>query len=89
MAEQNQLILPEPMENLTDEEWGDAGFTRAQFEDRWRARLERDMFSPEIGSPAPDFILEVLTSEGKRSGEQFQLSSLFGRPIGLVFGSYT
>ena len=89
MAEQNQLILPEPMEHLTDEEWEDAGFTRAQFENRWRARLERDRFSPETGFPAPDFILEVLTSEGKRSGELFQLSSLFGRPIGLVFGSYT
>ena len=89
MAEQNQLILPEPMELLTAEEWEDSGFTRAQFEDRWRARLERDRFSPKTGSPAPDFILEVLTSEGKRSGELFQLSSLFGRPIGLVFGSYT
>jgi len=89
LAEQNPLILPEAMEHLTDEEWEDAGFTRAQFENRWRARLERDRFSPETGSPALDFILEVLTSEGKRSGELFQLSSLFGRPIGLVFGSYT
>ena len=89
MAKQNQLILPEPMENLTDEGWEDAGFTRAQFEDRWRARLERDRYSPETGFPAPDFILEVLTSEGKCSGDLFQLSSLFGRPIGLVFGSYT
>ena len=89
MAEQNQLILPEPMENLTDKEWEEAGFTRVQFEDRWRARLERDEFSPETGSPAPDFILEVLTTEGERSGDLFQLSSLFGRPIGLVFGSYT
>ena len=89
MAEQDQLVLPKPMEHLTDKEWEDAGFTRAQFENRWRARLERDRFAPETGSPAPDFILEVLTSEGKRSGELFQLSSLFGRPIGLVFGSYT
>ena len=89
MAEQDQLVLPKPMEHLTDEEWEDAGFTRAQFEIRWRARLERDSLSPETGSPAPDFILEVLTSEGSRSGELFQLSSLFGKPIGLVFGSYT
>ena len=89
MAEQDQLVLPKPMEHLTDEEWEDIGYTRAEFEIRWRARLERDRFSPEIGSPAPDFILEVLTSEGKRSGEKFRLSSLFGRPIGLVFGSYT
>ena len=89
MAKQNQLILPEPMEHLTDEEWEDAGFTRTQFEDRWRARLERDRFSPATGSPAPDFILEVLTFEGNRSGELFQLSSLIGKPVGLVFGSYT
>ena len=89
MAEQNQLILPEPMEQLTDEEWEDAGFTRTEFEDRWRARLERDRFSPVTGAPAPDFILEVLTSEGNRSGDLFQLSSLFGKPVGLVFGSST
>ena len=89
MAEQDQLVLPKPMEHLTDEEWEDAGFTRTQFEDRWRARLERDRFSPATGSPAPDFILEVLTFEGNRSGELFQLSSLIGKPVGLVFGSYT
>ena len=89
MAEQNKLRLPELMEHLADEEWEAAGFTRAEFEDRWRARLERDRFSPEIGISAPDFTLEVLTSEGKRSGELLKLSSLFGRPIGLVFGSYT
>ena len=89
MAEQDQLVLPKPMENLTDEEWKDSGFTRTQFEDRWRARLERDRFSPATGSLAPDFILEVLTFEGNRSGELFQLSSLFGKPVGLVFGSYT
>ena len=77
------------MELLTDKEWENVGFTRTQFEDRWRARLERDRFSPEIGSPAPDFMLEILTSEGNLSGEIFQLSSLFGVPIGLVFGSYT
>jgi len=43
------------MEHLTDEEWEDAGFTRPKFENRWRVRLERDRFSPEIGSPAPGF----------------------------------
>ena len=89
MAEQDQLVLPKPMEHLTDEEWEGTGFTRTQFEDRWRARLERDRFSPATGSLAPDFILEVLTFEGNRSGELFQLSSLFGKPVGLVFGSYT
>jgi len=89
LAEQDQLVLPKPMQHLTDEEWEDAGFTRTQFEDRWRARLERDRFSPATGSPAPDFNLEVLTSEGNRSGALFQLSSLFGKPIGLIFGSYT
>ena len=89
MAEQNEVVLPKPMEILTEEEWRDLGFSRTQFEDRWRARLEGDRYSPVEGSPAPDFILEVLTSEGRRSGELFRLSSLFGKPIGLVFGSYT
>lgn len=84
-----KLVLPEPMRELTEKEWQEVGFTREQFEERWQARLERDQFSPKVGARAPDFELELLSSKGKRTGQLFQLSSLSGMPIGLIFGSYT
>lgn len=87
--EQDKIVLPEPMRELTDKEWEGMGFTRAQFQDRWQARLKRDEFSPKIGTPTPDFELELLSSKGDRTGDFFQLSSLSGSPIGLIFGSYT
>jgi len=83
------INLPEPMDRLTAEEWEAVGFSRTQFEDRWGDRLARDKLSPAVGSRAPDFQLEVLSSDGKRTGTLLRLSSLFGKPIGLVFGSYT
>lgn len=44
---------------------------------------------PELGSPAPDFELDILDKENGRTGDKIQLSSLRGRPVGLIFGSYT
>ena len=38
---------------------------------------------------APDIELERLDAHGARSGEMVKLSSYFGRPVGLIFGSYT
>ncbi len=40
---------------------------------------------PEIGSEAPDFDLAILDGEGAR----VRLRELRGRPVGLIFGSYT
>lgn len=47
-------------------------------------RREREAVSPSLGDEAPDFELELLNGAG-----QVKLSSLRGRPVGLVFGSYT
>ena len=81
--------IPAEMDKLTANEWREIGFSRAEFEDRWRERLERDQGSPTIGSIAPDFELEVLSRTGKRTGNLLKLSSFYGKPIGLIFGSYT
>ena len=81
--------IPAEMDKLTANEWREIGFSRAEFEGRWKARLERDKGSPAIGSDAPDFELEVLSKAGKQTGTFLKLSSFYGRPIGLVFGSYT
>ena len=89
MVRSEKLNLPEPMRGLTEKEWEEIGFTREEFENRWQARIERDQFSPKVGARAPDFELELLSSKGDRTGQLFQLSSLSGIPIGLIFGSYT
>jgi hypothetical protein len=44
---------------------------------------------PKIGDVAPDFELERLDRDKKRTGEMVKLSSLQGKPVALCFGSYT
>ena len=84
-----KINLPEPMANLTSEQWVEMGISQAEFTERWRKRLKRNLGAPKIGAPAPDFDLEILSSSGRQTGEKFRLSSARGRPVGLVFGSYT
>ncbi len=50
---------------------------------------EREKRVPQVGDPAPDFELERLTDDGKRSDQRVRLSSLRGKPVLLYFGSYT
>ncbi len=50
---------------------------------------EREKRVPQIGDPAPDFELERLTGDGKRTDQRVRLSSLRGKPVLLYFGSYT
>ena len=50
---------------------------------------EREQRVPQVGDPAPDFELERLTGDGKRSDQRVRLSSLQGKPVLLYFGSYT
>jgi hypothetical protein len=48
-------------------------------------RMRQRPAAPEAGSPAPDFDLMVLDGGGKR----VRLKDLLGKPVGLIFGSYT
>ncbi len=41
------------------------------------------------GEPAPDFTLPYLPGHGGAEGETVTLSAHRGRPVALVFGSYT
>ncbi len=50
---------------------------------------EREKRVPQIGDPAPDFELERLTDDGKRTDQRVRLSTLRGKPVLLYFGSYT
>lgn len=47
-------------------------------------RREREAASPNLGDEAPDFELALVDSSAR-----VKLSALRGRPVGLVFGSYT
>ena len=85
--------LPQKMENriisISNEELEFRGWTRESMRKGYRKRLAEDINSPQIGDKAPDFQLEKLGAKGKRTSEYLALSSLQGKPVGLIFGSYT
>jgi hypothetical protein len=62
-------------------------------EDQFNAHMEeekaREAIVPQPGAEAPDFVAEVLDRDRKRTGETVRLSDLRGKPVGIVFGSYT
>ena len=49
----------------------------------------REPHVPQPGSIAPDFVADVLGPNRQRTGEQVRLSDLRGKPVGIVFGSFT
>ena len=86
-------VLPERIAKriatISDEELEFRGRTREGMRRGWLERIERDKKSPRIGDEAPDFELELLSPAGQRTGETLKLSALRGRPVGLIFGSFT
>ena len=85
--------LPQVFENriaaISDEELEFRGWTRKGMRARYLERMERDKHSPQLGDIAPDFELELLSPTGQRTEERLSLSSLRGKPVGLIFGSFT
>ena len=63
--------------------------TEAEFDAYHVWREERQARVPQPGSPAPDFELDRLGTDGTRGGERVRLSAQRGTPVALVFGSYT
>lgn len=49
----------------------------------------REARVPKVGDDAPDFEIDVLDRQRKRTGETVRLSALRGKPVALLFGSYT
>ncbi len=82
-------LIADRLANISDQELEFRGWTREGFRQRWFDKVERDKDSPQIGDQAPDFELERLSPSGQRSGETLRLSSLRGKPVGLIFGSFT
>ncbi len=74
---------------IPSERWSQMMLTRQEYESMVQERAERDQQAPKVGEPAPDFVAARLSPSGTRTGNEFQLSTALGRPIALVFGSYT
>lgn len=93
MNEKEQLLIPSPVEDrissISEEELNFRGWTRDLMRKRFLERMLLDLNSPQVGDEAPNFELELLSKNGERSGQKLELSSLRGKPTGLIFGSYT
>jgi hypothetical protein len=77
------------IDQLPDEMFPKLGLTREQFGVIQQTMKERGARTPPVGATAPDFEIERLSPDGKRTGEMFRLAETRGRPVALVFGSYT
>jgi hypothetical protein len=77
------------VDTLPDDLFEKIGLSREEFRQVQTRSKERDARTPAAGTLAPDFEIERLSADGKRTGESFALSSGRGRPVALVFGSYT
>jgi len=60
-----------------------------EFDAHMNGEKAREAIVPQVGSPAPDFVADVLGPNRTRTGEQVRLSDLRGKPVGIVFGSFT
>jgi hypothetical protein len=80
-------------EAMPEEAFEKMGTTRQEMLERVRQVAEREAGTPQAGSRAPNFEIERLSPDGQRTGETFNLSRHLagngGRPVALVFGSYT
>jgi hypothetical protein len=66
-----------------------SSISEGQFDALQAEQRARQVRVPQPGTMAPDFEIDVLTRQHKRTGARCRLSSLRGTPVGLVFGSYT
>jgi hypothetical protein len=76
-------------DEVPEKRWANLMMERTDYESMVRERSERDATAPRVGEMAPDFSADRLDLEGKRTGDAFRLSTTRGRPVGLIFGSYT
>jgi hypothetical protein len=82
-------VLEDRINGISDEELEFRGWTRDSMRAGYQRRLKADKNAPQPGDMAPDFTLELLSPTGARTGEPLTLSSLRGKPVGLIFGSFT
>ncbi len=70
--------------------WVDiSDITDDELEEHMVEQKAREAKVPQPGQIAPDFIADVLGPNRQRTGGQVQLSQLRGKPVAVIFGSYT
>jgi hypothetical protein len=77
------------LDAIPAEVWKQMNISKQDFAKLREHMLEREKHTPAAGTLAPDFEIERLSAKGERTGQSFRLSSRRGRPVGLIFGSYT
>ena len=75
--------------NVSKHPWKDWGISKGEWVKYLQDRIRKDIAAPKEGNIAPDFAVERLSTDGKRTGETVNLSTLFEKPVALLFGSYT
>ena len=60
-----------------------------QFDAMREVQAKRQARVPQPDDDAPDFEIDVMDKARKRTGDTVRLSSLRGKPVALMFGSYT
>lgn len=76
-------------DKLPDTALDSMGITREEFSKIREFMKAREAVTPAVGDEAPDFEIEKLSAAGQRTGEMFHLADTRGKPVGLIFGSYT
>ena len=76
-------------DDVPEERWPKLMMTRDEYRAMVQERAERDRHAPRVGERAPDFVARRLHPGGGPAEETFRLEETRGRPVGLVFGSYT
>lgn len=74
---------------ITDERLEALMISREDWTTMRAESAEREKRVPQVGDRAPEFNLERLDYDGKRTGEMVSLASMRGKPATLYFGSYT
>jgi hypothetical protein len=76
-------------DQIPPEMWKQMNISRERFLEIQAHMEEREKRAPAVGSLAPDFEAQRLSADGKQSGRRERLADYRGRPVALVFGSYT
>lgn len=66
-----------------------SGISDEKFEAHMAEEEAREAIVPAVGIMAPDFVADVLDRARKSTGETVRLSDLRGKPVAIIFGSYT
>jgi hypothetical protein len=69
--------------------WEKWHISKDEYDRYVEAKRRRDKRVPRIGDVAPEFEVERLDRRGRRTGGMFRMSSMRGKPVAIVFGSYT